>query len=135
MLLETSFIVDLLGGARGAVALAQRLDRAGETVRIPSPVLFELWVGTGSAGDVGPEAQRIDELLLSYDSVPFDAGSARLAGQLQAALGGEGKRLGTVDAQIAGIALFRDEELVTRDDRLVMLGHGLRTVTYRPSRA
>lgn len=131
MLLETSFLVDLLGGAPEARELALELDRLGETLRIPSPCAFELWVGASMALDPKEETLRLQRLLSAYESVPLDSEAARRAGELQGELGRQGAPLGTVDAEVAGIAIGRGEVLVTADRRLLSLGHGLGTRSYR----
>lgn len=131
MLLDTSFLVDLLGGAPEAQELAVELDRLGETLRIPSPCAFELWVGASMALDPKEEVLRLQRLLSSYESVPLDSEAARRAGELQGELGRRGTPLGTVDAEVAGIAIGRGEILVTADRRLLDLGRGLGTRSYR----
>lgn len=42
MLLDASFAIDLMEGRPEAVGLAAELDREGQPLRIPTPVLFEL---------------------------------------------------------------------------------------------
>ena len=122
MLLDTSFLVDLLEGRPDATAIAGEIDRGEETPHLPSPVLFELW--EGAEGSVRPAAERsrIEELLRSYDVAPFDSASAKAAGALQAELSRRGRPLGTVDAQVAGMAIARAEALVTGDKALMRLG-------------
>lgn len=131
MLLETCLLVDLLAGAPGARELAEELDRTGEVLRIPSPSALELRVGISRALDPGEEAARVQRLLASYVVIPYDAEAARFSGELQGELSKRGGSLGTIDAQLAGIALARGETLVTGDERLLKLGHGLRTHSYR----
>ena len=131
MLLETSFLVDLLAGIPAARNLAEELDRTEVALRIPSPSAFELWVGSARSLDRSEEILRLERLLASYEVIAFDTEAARLAGELQGELSKRGKPLGTIDAQVAGIALTRGETLVTGDRRLLELGHGLRTRSYR----
>lgn len=130
MLLDTDFIIDLLGGLAAARQLAEGLDSTGEVLRIPSPSVFELSVGAEGALTTSKESQRLEALLLAYETVPFDLSDARRAGALQAALRKEGKSAGTVDVQIAGMCLARDEALVTGDRALARIGRGLKVRTY-----
>lgn len=125
MLLDAGFLIDLMAGRPEAVALAKRLDEAGETLRLPSPALFELWVGSQRVVRKRDERLRLGELLISYEAVDFEANDARAAGKLQSTLIRSGTRLGTVDAQLAGMALARSEPLVTGDRALIELGCGL----------
>ena len=46
MILETSFLIDMLKGGEAA-ARAGEIDRSGEEAYLPSPALFELWLGAG----------------------------------------------------------------------------------------
>ncbi len=131
MLLETSFLVDFLADVPGARELAAELDRTGEVLRIPSPSAFELWVGIARSLDPGEETARVQRLLASYEVIPYDAEAARLSGELQGTMSKRGSPLGTIDAQVSGIAIARGETLVTGDERLLKLGHGLRTRSYR----
>jgi len=77
-LLDTSFVIDLLDGRPEAVALAAALDHDGEVVRIPAPVVFELWVGAVTARNTGEEVAKIEELLGTYETAPLDR-NARVA--------------------------------------------------------
>jgi tRNA(fMet)-specific endonuclease VapC len=131
MLLDASFLIDLMEGQPGAVALAAAIDAEGDRLRMPAPVLFELWVGAARAGARTSDRQQLELLETSYEAVEFDAADARAAGTLQATLRRTGRALGTVDAQLAGMALARSEELVTGDDLLTGIGHGVPVRTYR----
>lgn len=130
MLLDAGFLIDLMAGRPTAVALAKRLDAEGESLRLPSPALFELWVGTQGTVRKQNERDRIQELLLAYETADFGAEDARAAGELQAALVRTGARLGTVDAELAGMALARSEPLVTGDRALSGVGRGVPIRSY-----
>jgi predicted nucleic acid-binding protein len=134
MLLDASFLIDLMGGRPEAVALAKTIDAEGERLRLPAPVLFEMWVGAARGLGRTGERQHLEELETAYEVAGFDVADARSAGTLQAALGRSGKALATVDAQIAGMALARSEELVTGDAALAAVGHGVPVRTYRRKR-
>jgi len=130
MLLDSSFVIDLFEGLRGAREVAEELDQTGEVLKLPAPSMFELWVGAGRALRSREETARLEALALAYEVVAFDAGDARQAGALQVILSKEGRSLGTVDVQLAGMCLARDEVVLTRDRLLSGLGHGVRTRTY-----
>jgi predicted nucleic acid-binding protein len=130
MLLDTSFLIDLLQGVPDAKALAEEFDRSGDPLNLPAPSMFELWIGAATVLRSDEERGRLESLALAYDIAPFGADDARQAGTLQAALSKEGRVLGTVDIQLAGMCLARGEMLVTGDRKLATLGHGLRTRLY-----
>jgi tRNA(fMet)-specific endonuclease VapC len=131
MLLDASFLIDLMEGQPEAVALAAALDAEGDRLRVPAPVLFELWVGAARAGGRTSDRQQLELLETSYDVVEFDGADARSAGTLQATLRRAGRALGTVDAQLAGMALAQSEALVTGDELIMGIGHGVPVRTYR----
>jgi predicted nucleic acid-binding protein len=131
MLLDASFLIDLMEGRPEAVALAAAIDKEGDRLRLPSPVLFELWVGASRAGGRSSDRQQLELLETSYEALEFDAADARSAGELRSTLRRAGRALGTVDAQLAGMALARSEALVTGDQTLMDIGHGVPVRTYR----
>lgn len=135
MLLDASFLIDLMEGQPEAVALAAAIDAEGDRLRLPAPVLFELWVGTSRAGGRTRDRQQLELLETSYEAVEFDAADARSAGALQSTLHRAGRALGTVDAQLAGMALARSEALATGDRLLMDIGHGVPIRTYRMRKA
>jgi tRNA(fMet)-specific endonuclease VapC len=80
-LLDTNTLIYLFT-RRGAVA--QRLQATpAHTIKLATPVLFELEFGT--AKSVRPQLQRtqIDQILRVYDVLPLDYASAKAAGQLR----------------------------------------------------
>jgi predicted nucleic acid-binding protein len=130
MLLDTNFLIDLIDGQPGAIKLAAELDRESDRPRLPAPALFELWRGAARTVRNEGERRRIEELLTAYETVGFDREDARSAGLLQAELARNGKGLGTVDVQLAGMALARAETLVTGDRTLAQVGHGVPIRAY-----
>jgi tRNA(fMet)-specific endonuclease VapC len=130
MLLDTSFLVDLLSGLPQAQSLAEEVDRTGEVLRLPAPALYELWIGAGKSLKREDEIARLEVLALAYEIVPFTANDARRSGLLQAGLLGRGRPLSTIDIQIAGMSIERNETLLTADRGLLKLGHGLRARSY-----
>ncbi|MCI4320145.1 MAG: PIN domain-containing protein [Thermoplasmata archaeon] len=131
MLLDTNFLIDLLDGRPEAVDLAAEIDREGSRPRLPAPALFELWRGAARAVRRENERTRIEELVAAFEAVEFDSADARSAGFLQAELARSGKILGTVDVQLAGMALARAEALVTGDRALAQVGHKVPIRLYR----
>jgi tRNA(fMet)-specific endonuclease VapC len=131
MLLDTSFLIDLMDGRPEAVTLAAAIDAEGDTLRIPAPVLYELWVGAARAGGPASDRHPLAELETAYEVVGFELADARAAGTLQSVLRRSGMALGTIDVQVAGMALARSEGVVTGDSALAGVGHGVSARTYR----
>lgn len=110
MILDSSFLIDLLAGDAGAVAKLEEID--DELLVVPTLVYTEVGVGLDSEGE---ETRRFEEVMERMTLVPYDAEAARRAVDLQRGLFETGEPVGAVDAMIAGIALARDAAIVTRN--------------------
>lgn len=115
MILETSFVVDLLRGDPRALAKARELDGRGEAVYLPAPALFELWEGVARSARVRRSRDLLEDFIKAQDLLPFAPEDAREAGFLSGNLKKEGRPMGTVDIQLAGMAKARGETLLTGD--------------------
>ena len=80
MILETSFLIDLMKGQSEAVALADEIDHSGESLYLPAPALFELWLGAGRSGRGREEVRKIETLIESFDVMVLTHEDAREAG-------------------------------------------------------
>ena len=130
MILDTTFLVDLMKGEEAAVARARRIEREATPVRIPAPALFELWRGVHLASRTAEEEGKVVRLLSLYPSAAFDADAAARGGEVDALLLRRGAPLDPEDAMIAGIALARTEPLLTRNVRHFSRVPGLRVESY-----
>jgi predicted nucleic acid-binding protein len=111
--LDTSFLIDVLRGHRGAGAKAETLDSEAETITIPAPALAEFLDGAYFAG--GAYLAKALQLVAGRDVVPFDQECSLIAGQLRADLRGRGIALPMLDAMIASTVLRHHSILVTAD--------------------
>lgn len=92
---------------RGTVA-------AGDSVALPSVVLFELWCGVARSQRRQENAQRLRVFLSSVvEIVPFEEDDAAIAGDLRAALEAEGTPIDPYDLLIGAQALRLRARLVT----------------------
>lgn len=130
MLLDTTFLIDLMDRDAGALARVKSLEREGVGARIPTPAMFELWRGVHVAAGISEETERVTKLLAAYPSSPFDATAAARAGQIDAQLIRAGTPIDPEDAMIAGIALAHGEAVLTRNTRHFSRIAGLRLEKY-----
>ena len=79
--------------------------------------MFELWEGVARSKRPRDETERILSFVESHDVLPFNDGDAREAGLLSGRLSRMGRRMGTVDIHIAGMAKSRGEPVLTADRR------------------
>jgi predicted nucleic acid-binding protein len=110
VILDASFLIDLIADDDGAVAKLREID--DERLTVPTLAYTEVGVSLGSGT---PQAQRFESIMDQLPLVPYDGEAARRAMDVQRQLRTRGEPIGAVDAMIAGIALARDESIVTRN--------------------
>jgi predicted nucleic acid-binding protein len=110
VILDATFLIDLVAEDDGAVA---KLDEIADRL-CTVPTLAYTDVGVGIGADT-TEAHRFEAVMDRLTLVPYDAEAARRAVDVQRQLRTDGEPIGAVDVMIAGIALARDEPIVTRN--------------------
>lgn len=110
MILDASFLIDLMAEDAGAVA---KLDEINDRLLVV-PTLAYTEAGVGIDPDTA-EGRRFDEIMDRMTLVAHDGEAARRAVDIQRQLLAQGNPVGAVDVMIAGIALARDEPIVTRN--------------------
>lgn len=129
-LADTTFLIDLMRGRERAIDMLERLEDAGEPIHVASVTLYEFHRGLETVDLPLAEKRRIVEAVEGRVVRALDADAAARAGQLDARLWSAGDALDPEDAMIAGIALARDEEVVTRRAKEFGRVPGLRLRTY-----
>lgn len=125
VVLDSTFLIDLQRGRRGAAETLEDLLRAGHALRVPAAAWVEYLSAFPEPG-LGP-AMRALEARATF--VAFDRGVAEAAAALQHDLSARGRPLAPHDLQVAATALRLDEPLVSNDRAfrrvrgLVVLGH------------
>ena len=117
MILDTSFLIELLREEQDAFEKGTRLAENGHPQRVPSPVLYELQYGVELYGDED-EKRAIANLNRLYPIVRVNEGIARKAAQLVAAAdreaGGPGETgIDDIDPMVAAIAASVEESVLT----------------------
>lgn len=129
-LMDTTFLIDLMRGRERAVDLLEKLDEEDDAIAIATTTLAEFFRGLATVDLTAAEKRRVADVVRGRPILPLDAAAAARAGQLDAELWARGEPLDPEDAAIAGIALTRDEVLVTRRAREFGRVDGLRLRTY-----
>ncbi len=111
VLLDTNIAIPLL--AKDAVIL-RRLEAPIE-VFVPSIVIGELYYGAFHSARATENARKISEFALSMKVLGCDMHSARLYGEIKAALRSIGMPIPENDLWIAAVARQHELTLVTRD--------------------
>lgn len=126
MLLDTSFVIDLIRG-RGDVEAA--LD--GSSVEYVSSVtVMELWEGIHLTSSTNEERDRVKRCLSDVEELPFDRDCATEAGRLNAELIKDGTPVDETDVMLGATALVHDQPVLTRNVEHFEVIDGVDVVTY-----
>jgi tRNA(fMet)-specific endonuclease VapC len=113
MILDTSFLIDLMNNDPAAVELGDELDAGSRSQRIPAQVVYELYVGVGYTETPAAEVEKIRAVLDSRPVVETTAEVARTAGRIDGQLRRSGDRVSPNDIVIGATARRYDEPVVT----------------------
>lgn len=128
--LDSSFIIDLWRGKKGAIEAKEKLKQSGELFFIPAPVIMELAAGAQLSRRIDAEKQKIRQFLSENSVLDFDTESAFRAGEIEAELEKRGQPIEPEDVMIGAIALENNESLVTGNARHFEKISGLRLESY-----
>lgn len=116
MILDTSFVLDLVDGDDGAVKTFRDLETSDVPLVLPAMTVLEVYVGFGKHLDSAEERRQLDRVLRSYPQADLTTEMAARAGRLIGDLAREDEHvLEKADAAIAVTALERDEAILTRN--------------------
>jgi predicted nucleic acid-binding protein len=108
LLLDTSFLIDVLNDRRGRADLMERLILEQHTLACCPINVAEVYAGLRA-----PEAHKTEILLRQLAYVPICWEAAKLAGDLKRAWARQGKTLTLTDTTIAAVCLTENLTLVT----------------------
>ena len=129
MLLDSTFLHDLVRGKAGATERLDELITAETPVAISALTVFEVGVGLRGTGE--QYRDRFAAVVDDIEVVAFGTAEAWRALRLQRALYDAGEAIGAVDALIAGTALERtDQRVLTRNTDEFGRVDGLTVETY-----
>lgn len=115
MLLDTSFLIDLMNGDEAAIEKARELETDLIQQRISSMTFFELYYGVARAIDSESEREKIENVLASKPTHPADTAVMRKAGRLAGELQNNGTPVGDGDVIIGATAAVIEEPVLTRN--------------------
>ena len=111
MILDSCFLIDLMGNDRAAVAKLDELVDTATPIGISTLTVTE--VGSGLRDESG--LAEFDAILDRMELIPFGASESRRAARLQRRLQDDGHPVGAVDVMIAATALEHGRGVVTRN--------------------
>ena len=115
MLLDTTFLIDLMNGDEGAVEKAREMEAELVQQRISSMTLFELYYGIARASESEAERETVEDVLESKPIYPADTAVMRKAGRLAGELQNDGTPVGDGDVIIGATAAVVEEPVLTRN--------------------
>ena len=117
MIIDSSYLFDLMAGDSDAFRKGVELVERGEMQRVPTPVVAEAYYGVATARSDTTE-NEVRNRLLGYPTVEVDDDTARVAGQLLARADDEAggdSGVGPNDGYIAAFAERFDEPVLTEN--------------------
>ena len=128
MLLDSTFLHDLVRGESAAIERLDELIEERTDVAVSTLTVFE--VGAGLRGNAERYREQYDETLDEVSTLPFGTPEARSAVRIQHALLDRGERIGAVDVLIAGTAIAHSIPVLTRNVEEFERVEGLTVATY-----
>jgi tRNA(fMet)-specific endonuclease VapC len=116
VLLDTTYLIDLMNGDEAAVEKARELEANLVQQRLSAMTLFELYHGIARSGKAEAERREVENVLASKPVHPADATVMRKAGRLFGRLMNEGDAVADGDVIIGATAEIVDEPVLTRND-------------------
>lgn len=115
MILDSTFLLDLLREDDSAFRKGNRLQESSIGVRVPVAAMFETYYGVGATGS-DDELRRVQNVLMGHPPVPVDEEIARVAGRMLGRIEADGHDgVSTNDAYIGATACVRGETVLTRN--------------------
>jgi len=115
MILDTSFIIDLMDNNEQAIAKLNELLARNEPQLVASPSIFELWSGITQSNKPDKEKTKVLAVLACQAILSLDQHSAEMAGEIDGRLVKEGQIIDPEDCMIAGIAKIKNQSILTND--------------------
>lgn len=115
MIVDTCFIIDFMQNDVGAIMKFDELQARREPLRVTTVNLFELYTGTAQYHSPEQEKQKIASFLRGQHIILLEPEAAQRGGEINGTLISQGNQIGPFDCLHAGIALIKNEQLLTRN--------------------
>lgn len=127
--LDTSFIVDLLRGKRGASEKMAEMEAEGLPFYTTEINVLELYRGAYLSRRTHQNLEDINKVLACMDIWGIDESIYEIFASLSARLLSDGNPIGAFDELIAAITLCQDGQIVTKDQHFRRVP-GLEVIEY-----
>ena len=129
VILDTSFLIDLMRGNPSAKNKAIKLDDPGDDKYLSSITAMELYYGALNSSKKD-EAIKVMSLLLSLNKLNFEFNSAIKAAEIKHELEKKGMIIDIEDIMVAGIAKTTGQKILTKNIKHFERVDGLKVETY-----
>jgi predicted nucleic acid-binding protein len=130
MILDTSFLVDVMNGDPSALSQVDRIEADNTEQVVPAMTLQELYIGVGASELPERERRKIASVVEARPVLPTSAEIARKAGTIDGQLRSDGQRINVGDATIGATGVVREEPVLTGDPEHFERIPGLDVVGY-----
>ena len=114
MILDTSFIIDLMRNDQESIKKIAGLKKTSTNLMSTTLSVFEIWQGIEDL-ESEEKKDKIVKFLSSIGFLTLDVASAKKAGTIYAKLRRNGIDIGAVDSLIGAIALLHNQTILTRN--------------------
>jgi hypothetical protein len=115
VLLDTTFLIDLMNGDEGAIEKTHELESELVQQRLSAMTLFELYYGAARSNQSDAEREKIENVLASKPVYPADSAVMRKAGRLSGELMNDGNAVADGDVIVGATADVLEEPVLTRN--------------------
>lgn len=129
IVMDTSFVVDLLRGRADAQDMLSQMEQAGEVVCTTSMNVLELYRGVYLSKKVDENMKALIALLDGLLVIGLNEDAYEIFGALSALLRSQGMAVGDLDEAIAAISLAYGAGVLSRDQHFKRVP-GLRVIGY-----
>lgn len=113
MILDTSFLIDVMRDGEAALAAVDDIERDGVEQHVPVVTLQELYIGVGASDIPGDDRRTVEYVVESRPIVQPTPEIARKAGRIDGQLRAAGEPIDVGDATIGATGVVRDESVLT----------------------
>lgn len=113
MILDTSFLIDVMDADHAALQKVDEIEGNGVEQNVPAMTLQELYIGVGASDLPERERRKIEHVVESRPILPTTETIARKAGRLDGQLRTRGERIDLGDATIGATGVVHDQPVVT----------------------
>lgn len=130
MIFDTSFLIDIMQNDRDALLKLSELIKKNEPQGITVISVFELYTGILRSNKPDEEKEKVERVLKGQELFGLDEESAKKAGIIDGKLFKRGQIICIPDGMIAGIALTKNQKVLTRNIKDFAKIDGLEIETY-----